>query len=50
MTTLNSAVNKQATVARRNSTIGRALLIRRLNRLLALMGQALNTAQMARMK
>ena len=50
MTTINSAVNKQPIVAKQDHSIHRALLIRRLNQMLAAMGRALNTSSMVNSK
>ena len=50
MTTINSAVNKQTIAAKQGNSIRRALLIRRLNLLLASMGRVLNTSSMVRSK
>lgn len=50
MTTINSAVNKQTISAKPDNSMRRALLIRRLNLLLAAMGRALNTSSMVSSK
>lgn len=50
MTTLNTAANKHSVTAKRSNTVGRALLIRRINAVLAKMGQALNTSSLVRSK
>jgi len=50
MTTLNTAANKHNVTGKRSNAVGRALLVRRLNQLLAKMGQALNTGSLVRSK
>ncbi len=47
MSTLNTAATKQNLTARRSNVIARALFVRKLNKLLSLMGRALNTAAMS---
>ena len=47
MTTLNTAADKHTVTGKRSNAVGRALLIRRINYLLAKMGQALNMSAMA---
>lgn len=46
MTTLDTAADKHNVTAKRSNAVARALLARKVNRLLARMGQALNTASM----
>ncbi len=50
MTTLNTAADKTAVTGKRSNTIGRALLNQRVNRLLAQLGQALNTSTLVKSK
>ena len=50
MTTLNTAADKHNVTGKRSNAVGRALLIRRINHLLAKMGQALNTSSLVRSK
>jgi hypothetical protein len=46
MTTLNTTADKHSVSTKRSNAIARALLVRKVNRLLAMMGQALNTSSM----
>ncbi|WP_240223370.1 hypothetical protein [Rheinheimera hassiensis] len=50
MTTLSTAADKHNVTGKRSNAVGRALLIRRINYLLAKMGQALNTSSLVRNK
>lgn len=50
MTTLNTTAVKHNVTVNNSNTVGRALLVRKLNRLLAQMGRALNTASLVRSK
>lgn len=47
MTTLNTAADKHNVTAKRSNAIARVLLARKVNRLLAKMGQALNISSMS---
>lgn len=46
MTTLNTAAEKHHVTAKRSNALARVLLARKVNRLLAKMGQALNMSAM----
>jgi hypothetical protein len=46
MTTLNTAADKHNVTVKRSNAIARALFIRKINRLLSMMGKALNTSSM----
>lgn len=50
MTTLNTAADKHNVTAKRSNAVARALLVRKLNLLLAMMGKALNVHAMVVMK
>ncbi|MBZ9612070.1 hypothetical protein [Rheinheimera maricola] len=50
MTTLNTAAVKHNVTTKRSNAIGRALLIRKLNRLLANIGRAMHTSSLVRSK
>lgn len=47
MTTLNTAAEKHHVTAKRSNALARVLLMRKVNLLLAKMGQALNMSAMA---